>query len=101
MNMETLLTILLTSMASVFSGVVLFLIKSYLKKQRKKEEEREAQKANQMTLIIRTLNSLGKLTVANSIALRDGHTNGELKSALGEYRDVEKDLFDYLTSVKN
>ena len=99
--METLFTVLLTSVASVFSGVVLFLIQSHLKKQRKKEEERETEKANQMTLIIRTLNSLGKLTVANSIALRDGHTNGELKDALREYKEVETDLFDYLASVKN
>lgn len=99
--METLFTVLLTSVASVFSGVVLFLIQRHLKKQRKKEEEREAEKANQMTLIIRTLNSLGKLTVANSIALRDGHTNGELKDALKEYKEVETDLFDYLASVKN
>lgn len=99
--METLFTVLLTSVASVFSGVVLFLIQSHLKKQRKKEEERETEKANQMTLIIRTLNSLGKLTVANSIALRDGHTNGELKDALKEYKEVEADLFDYLASVKN
>ena len=99
--METLFAVLLTSVASVFSGVVLFLIQSHLKKQRKKEEEREAEKANQMTLIIRTLNSLGKLTVANSIALRDGHTNGELKNALREYKEVETDLFDYLASVKN
>ena len=87
--------------AEFFLEKHLFLIQSHLKKQREKEEEREAEKANQMTLIIRTLNSLGKLTVANSIALRDGHTNGELRNALGEYRDVEKDLFDYLTSVKN
>ena len=99
--METLFAVLLTSVASVFSGVVLFLIQSHLKKQRKKEEAREAEKANQMTLIIRTLNSLGKLTVANSIALRDGHTNGELKDALKEYKEVETDLFDYLASVKN
>ena len=99
--METLFTVLLTSVASVFSGVVLFLIQSHLKKQRKKEEERETEEANQMTLIIRTLNSLGKLTVANSIALRDGHTNGELKDALKEYKEVETDLFDYLASVKN
>ena len=99
--MEALFTVLLTSVASVFSGVVLFLIQSHLKKQRKKEEERETEKANQMTLIIRTLNSLGKLTVANSIALRDGHTNGELKDALKEYKEVEADLFDYLASVKN
>ena len=98
--MEIALTILLTSIASIFSGVVLFLIQSHLKKQRKKEEEREAEKAKQMTLIIRTLNSLGKLTVANSIALRDGHTNGELKEAMKEYKDIENDLMDFLTTAK-
>ena len=94
--MNTVITILITSLASMFSGVVLFLIQGHLKKQQKKDEEREEAKAHQITLIIRTLNSLGKLTVANSIALRDGHTNGELKAALKEYRDVETDLFKYL-----
>ena len=98
--MDTVVAIFLTSVASVFSGLVLFLIQSHFKKQQKKEEEREAEKARQTTLIIRTLNSLGKLTVANSIALRDGHTNGELKDALQEYKDVEADLFDYLASAK-
>ena len=98
--MDTAVTVLITSIASIFSGLVLFLIQSHFKRQQKKEEERETEKAKQMTLIIRTLNSLGKLTVANSIALRDGHTNGELKNALGEYKDIEKDLMDFLTTVK-
>lgn len=99
--MDTVFTILITSIAGIFSGVVLFLIQSHFKNQQKKEEKREAEKANQMTLIIRTLNSLGKLTVANSIALRDGHTNGELRAALKEFKDVEKDLMDFLTAVNS
>ena len=94
--LNTVITILISSLASMFSGIVLFLIQGHLKKQQKKDEEREEAKAHQMTLIIRTLISLGKLTVANSIALRDGHTNGELKAALKEYRDIEMDLFEYL-----
>lgn len=99
--MDTAITILITSIASVFSGVVLFLIQGHFKKQQKKEEAREQIKVNQMTLIIRTLNSLGRLTVANSIALRDGHTNGELKDALKDYKDVEADLFEYLARMKS
>lgn len=99
--MDTAITIFITSLASVLSGIVLFLIQSYFKKQQKKEETQEEEKANQMTLIIRTLNSLGKLTVANSIALRDGHTNGELKDALKEYKNVEKDLYNYLATTKS
>ena len=98
--MDTIFTVLISAIASVFSGVILFLIQSHFKKQQKKDEVREAEKAKQMTLIIRTLNSLGKLTVANSIALRDGHTNGELKEALKAFKDIETDLFDYLASAK-
>ena len=41
--------------AEFFLEKHLFLIQSHLKKQREKEEGREAEKANQMTLIIRTL----------------------------------------------
>jgi hypothetical protein len=34
--------------------------------------------------------------VANSIALRDGKTNGELSTALDEYARVEKEMYAYL-----
>ena len=45
------------------------------------------------------IEALGKLTVANSIALRDGRTNGEMSSALKEYEQVEKELYASLVSV--
>ena len=61
----------------------------------------ESVKATQTALILKSLNALGKLTVANSIALRDGKTNGELKSALTEYEVVEKELYEYLISTHN
>lgn len=97
--MDTAITLLITSAASVFSGTVLFLIQRFFKNQQRKDEEREKDKAKQTALILKSLNALGKLTVANSIALRDGKTNGELKSALSEYEDVEKELYDYLICI--
>ena len=97
--MNTAITLLITSAASVFSGTVLFLIQRYFKNQQRKDEEREKDKATQTALILKSLNALGKLTVANRIALRDGKTNGELKSALTEYEVVEKELYEYLIST--
>lgn len=94
MNMA--ITLLITSAASVFSGTVLFLIQRHFKRQQKTEEEREKDKALQTSLILKSLNALGRLTVANSIALRDGKTNGELKTALSEYEEIEKELYEYL-----
>lgn len=99
--MNTAITLLITSAASVFSGTVLFLIQRFFKNQQRKDEEREKDKATQTALILKSLNALGKLTVANSIALRDGKTNGELKSALTEYEVVEKELYEYLISTHN
>ena len=99
--MDTIMTLLCTSVASVFSGMLLFLIQRFLKKQQRKDEEREKDKAMQTALILKALNALGKLTVANSIALRDGKTNGELKNALAEYEVVEKELYEYLISTRN
>lgn len=97
--MDSVFSIMLTSFASVFSGTILFLVQRFLKKLQKKEEIRDHDKATQNALILKSLNALGKLTVANSIALRDGRTNGEMSSALKEYEQVEKELYAYLVSV--
>ena len=99
--MNTMIAIFTTSITSIFSGMVLFLIQRFLKKQQRKEEELEKDKATQTALVLKSLNALGKLTVANSIALRDGKTNGELKNALAEYKIVEKELYEYLIVTRN
>ena len=96
--MDTVISLLVTSVAGILSGMVLFLLQRHFKLQQKKEEMRDRDKAMQMSLIIKSLNALGMLTVANSIALRDGKTNGELKSALKEYAAVEDELYNYLIS---
>lgn len=94
--MNPAVSVLVTSVASICSGLILFLLQRLLKRQQKAEETRDRDKATQTALILKSLNALGKLTVANSIALRDGKTNGELKAALTEYEAVEKELYAYL-----
>lgn len=90
------LTIILSVGASVISGMALFFLQRYFKRKDKKDECRDAVKAEENILILKSINAVGKLTVANSIALRDGKTNGEMHTALEEYGEVDKEMYEYL-----
>lgn len=97
--MDSIVSVTLTLLTSVISGLVLFIIKRHFKKQEEIEKQRTEIKNKGNVLILRSINALGKLTVANAIALRDGKTNGELTDALKSYELVEKEMYDYLVST--
>ena len=59
-----------------------------------KKKEETAKREN--ILILKSVNVIGKLTMANAIAIRDGRTNGELHAALEDYDKVNRELYDYL-----
>ena len=92
-------TILISVISTVVSGMILFFIQRFFAQQRAREEHRDKTKSKEYALILRSLKALGKLTVANTIALRDGRTNGETSSALREYEEVEKELYEHLITV--
>ena len=96
--MDNVIYWVITFCTSLTGGIVLFLLQRFLNDQRKKEEKRKIEETQNYVLILRSLKALGKLTVANSIALRDGRTNGEMSSALLEYEDVEKEMYEHLIS---
>lgn len=96
--MNSILSLIITLTASVFSGIVVFLFKNFLRRQQEKEEMREKEKATETALILRSLIALGKLTVANTLALRDGKSRKEINEALKEYKDVEAALYEHLIS---
>lgn len=73
-------------------------LQRFLTRQQKKEEQRDAVKTKETVLLFQSLKALGKLSVANSIALRDGRTNGELAAALREFEEAERQMYDYLVS---
>jgi len=98
MNMGSAISIVFTIGTTVASGMVLFLLQRFLTRQQKKEEQRDAVKAKETVLLFQSLNALGKLSVANSIALRDGKTNGEMTAALCEFEKAERQMYDYLVS---
>lgn len=96
--MGSVITTVLTAGASVASGMLVFFLQRFLTKQQKKEELRDAAKAEETVLLFRLLDALGKLSVANGVALRDGRTNGELALALSEFDKVQRQMYDYLIS---
>ena len=91
-----MVAVIISICASIISGMVLFFLQSYFKKKQKEDEEREHKRHKKDVLIIKSLNAVGDLTLANSIALRDGKTNGELKKALKEYESINKEITDFI-----
>jgi Mn2+/Fe2+ NRAMP family transporter len=90
------LTIIISVIGSVISGVALFLFQRWFKKRDAREEARDKAKAKENVLVIKSINAVGNLTEATAIALQDGKTNGEMHKALAEYATVDKEMYDYL-----
>jgi len=91
-----MVSIVISIASSIISGMVLFFLQRYFKKKHHEDEKREYQRHKKDVLLIKSINAIGDLTLANSIALRDGKTNGELKKALSEYDKVNKEMIDFL-----
>ena len=91
-----ILTIIISVFASVVSGSALFFLSRYFKRRDKKDEIRDKAAAKENILIMKSITALGKLAVANSIALKGGKSNGEMSAALKEFKAVERELYDYL-----
>ena len=92
-----------SAIAAILSGVVVFILQELVSQRKNAKNkaldivaEHESESAEQISLILKSLKVIGKLTYANSIALRDGRTNGELKSAMKEYESVDAEMYEYL-----
>lgn len=88
--------IIISVLGSVLSGMVLFFLQRFFKKLEKRETERNSTRAKENVLILKSIDVIGKLTYANTIAIRDGKINGDLKEALTEYNDIKEDMYEYL-----
>ena len=91
-----MVAVIISILASIISGMVLFFLQRYFKHKHEIDEEREEKRHKKDILVIKSINAIGDLTLANSIALRDGKTNGELKKALKEYDEVNKEMIEFL-----
>lgn len=91
-----MISIVISVCASIVSGMVLFFLQRFFKKRQISEEKREERQHKKDVLMMKSINAVGDLTLANAIAIRDGKTNGELKKALEEYDESSKELLDFL-----
>ncbi len=96
--MDTALTTMLSIIVTVMSGIILFLMTRFLSQQQSKEEEKEAKKSEESRLILQFLNALGKLSIANCLALRDGKSSVNMSAALNEFEKADKALYDYIVA---
>ena len=91
-----LISIIISIATSIFSGIVLFFIKRCFDNKEKIEIEKEKARQKENVLILKSIDAIGRLTYADSIAIRDGKTNGEMKDAVQSYIAIKSELYDYL-----
>ena len=91
-----LISIIISIATSIFSGIVLFFIKRYFDNKEKIEIEKEKARQKENVLILKSIDAIGRLTYADSLAIRDGKTNGEMKDAVQSYIAIKSELYDYL-----
>ena len=88
--------IIISVASSIISGMVLFFLQRFFKNKAKKDEERDAAKRRENLLILKSIDAVGKLTYADSIAIRDGKTNGEMKTAIEAYKKADQELYEFM-----
>ena len=86
-----LISIIISVATSIFSGIVLFFIKRYFDNKEKIEIEEEKARQKENVLILKSIDAIGRLTYADSIAIRDG----EMKDAVQSYIAIKSELYDY------
>lgn len=91
-----MIAIIISTCASIISGMVLFFLQRFFKKKQKIDEERDRAKVKENMLILKSIDAVGKLTYADAVAIRDGKTNGEMKEAMKAYAEVKDELYEYL-----
>ena len=78
------------------SGATLFFMQRFFRHREEGEKKKDETAKRENILILKSVSVIGKLTMANAIAIRDGRTNGELHAALEDYDKVNRELYDYL-----
>ena len=64
-----MVAIIISITGSVVSGMVLFFLQRFFKNKAKLDEERDAAKRRENLLILKSIDAVGKLTYADSIAI--------------------------------
>ena len=82
--MEFMISMLVSLIASITSGIILFVFSQSIKKNEKEEAEKNEKRISENILILRSLDAVGKLTMANSISLQSEKHDKRLAAALAK-----------------
>ena len=91
-----MLSMIFSVITSIISGMVLFLMQTYIKNRNSKDEQSEKSEQKKYTLMIKSINALGKLATSNSNVINSAETSAEARDALNEYNKVNNEMMDYL-----
>lgn len=91
-----MIAIIVSICASLISGTILFFLQRYFKNMEKHADQTEERRTKKDVLVLKSLKAIGELTVANTIAVKEGKTNGEMHKAMEEFTAVDKELNDFL-----
>jgi len=94
--MSEIMVYIVSGIASIISGAILYFLRKYFQTIERHACEAEERRATKDLLVLKSLKALGELTVANAVAVRDGHTNGEMSKAMDEFNAVDKELHEFL-----
>ena len=94
--MHEILIYILSAVVSSIGGFIVYLLQKHFKRIEKYAEESEDRRTKKDILVLKSLKAIGELCIANAIAVRNGHTNGELDKAQKDFEGVDKELDAFL-----
>lgn len=98
--MNVAITITSTILSSLGIGSILsFFITRKIAKIDRKNEERENQRNQTDVLVLQSIYTIGSLSKATVIALKNGKCNGESEAALNEYEKCKRNLDNHLIKI--
>lgn len=91
-----MLSVIISSVCSIISGMVLFLLQHYIKQRHSSDTVKEKEAREKDILILKSLNALGKLAMSNSSVINSAEKNETAKFALDEYTKVNNEMVNFL-----
>ena len=94
--MPAIISYILSAVVPVIGGAIIYMVKRHFKHLEKCTEAAEERRMQKDILVLKSLKAIGELTVANSIAVKQGHCNGEIDKAKSDFESVDKELHAFL-----
>jgi hypothetical protein len=94
--MHEVFTYIISAILSALGGTAVYFAQKHFKRMEKCAEGAEERRTQKDILVLKSLKCIGELTVANAVAVKNGHQNGEMEKAQAEFESVDKELNAFL-----